>query len=262
MRQGDIMAKTLVAALESYFSKKLDYHYRPLNGSTGNGIKDGTHVTIIGGGIAGSAFARQLATLAEQYKKNIPITMVNSTNCNYCGGLITNVALHTLKCMYKLPIPDNLVLKKVKECIYVNPEGSVVVNLPHPLTATLRTSRFGVPGFDDSIKDRIAVGLSPETAKKIEVIEPTLAKKVEKLDDGGHKWRVVLSKRNPDNSNQTILTDVVVIACGFRALNRPMLENFQRLTGYQPPPTIPASVTEVDTSKALHNRNVGLYQNF
>ncbi|WP_366921838.1 hypothetical protein MFMK1_002255 [Metallumcola ferriviriculae] len=248
------MTKTLVAGLEKYLSKGLADHYRPLKDTLPNGLKDGSHVTVIGGGIAGSAFARQLASLAQEHDKSIKISMVNSTNCNYCGGLITNVALDTLSQMYKLEVPDNLVLKQVDECIYINQEGSVTVHLPHPLTATLRTSRFGLPGFDDSIKERITDGLSAETAANIEIIEPTLAKKVEKNNDGKHKWRVILSKRNSDNTNMVIDTDVVVIACGFRALKRPMLENFQHLTGYKPPQTIPASVTEVDTSGAIYNK--------
>ncbi|MHB1419168.1 MAG: hypothetical protein ACYCX4_06190, partial [Bacillota bacterium] len=55
-------------------------------------LQDGAVVIIVGGGIAGSAFARQLFLLAHQEKRRIKVYMVNSTNCNYCGGLVTNLA--------------------------------------------------------------------------------------------------------------------------------------------------------------------------
>lgn len=247
------MVKNLATWLEKRFTKNLQQHYKPLTVAKGAGLKSGSHITVIGGGISGSAFVRQLALEAHKAGKDIYITLVNSTNCNYCGGLITNVALETLAELSDLHVPQDLVLKEVDQCIYINKAGHVKINLSKPLTATLRTSRFGYLGFDDSIKNRITQGLPREVVDRIQVIEPTLAKRVKKAQSGKHNWQVVLSKRNPDNSNMILETDVVVIACGFRALNRPMLKEFHKLTGFQPPPTIPASVTEVDTSNATKN---------
>jgi len=243
----------LSSFLERRYRKRLKDFYTPLQPADGRGIKENTHITVIGGGIAGSIFVRQLALEAHKAGKNINITLVNSTNCNYCGGLITNLAMDTLEELCNLDIPDDLVLKQVTECIYINKAGSVNVELDKPLTATLRTSRFGYLGFDDSVKNRVTKGLPKEAIERIEIIEPTLAKKVLRVSGQHHKWEIVLSKRNPDNTNKVLKTDIVVLACGFRSVNKPMLKDFQKTTGYQPPPYIAAAVTEVDTSKATKN---------
>ncbi|GAW91452.1 putative geranylgeranyl reductase [Calderihabitans maritimus] len=217
-----------------------------------NPLPDGSKVLVIGGGIAGSAFTRQLFLLAEKESRDISVTLINSTNCNYCGGLVTNLALNTLRELYQLDIPDELVLKNIEECVFINRCGSTEVLVPDSLTATLRTSRFGLPGFDDSIKQRIMDGI-PAQKTKLETIEPTIVRQILPPEKPGEKWRLVLSRRNPDKTFQEVAGDVVVVACGFRALNRPVLQHFQEVTGYVPPATMPASVTEVDTSKAKRN---------
>ncbi|TDA69802.1 MAG: hypothetical protein D9V47_04250 [Clostridia bacterium] len=218
--------------------------------STPPTLRPGTRVIVVGGGIAGSSFARQLLLLTNRENLPVRVYLINSTNCNYCGGLITDLALQTMQELLALDVPAHLVLKQVKSCIYVNQKGYVPVQLNQPLTATLRTSRFGVEGFDDSLKDRILEGLPGEYAEQLTSIEPTIVKQVLREGSG---WRVVLSKRNPDKSFMEIEGDVLIMASGFRALNRPMMTGFQAAGGYVPPPTMEASVTEVDTSQAEFN---------
>ncbi|MHB1126673.1 MAG: hypothetical protein ACYC2T_06895 [Bacillota bacterium] len=247
---------SLVRMVEDKFSRRPpDTNYDPPRErqTFSRPLPDGAAVIIIGGGIAGSAFARQLFVLAHQEKRHVKVYMVNSTNCNYCGGLVTNLALETMSSLYGWDVPSDLVLKRVDRCTYINTAGSSLVQVDIPLTATLRTSRFGIPGFDDSLKSRILEGLPPEYADQYVDIEPTIATRIIPPADQGGKWQVVLSKLRPDKTHEVIEGDVVVVACGFKSLNRPMLDDFQKATGYIPPSVMAAAVTEVDTSKARYN---------
>ncbi|OAT85850.1 NAD(P)/FAD-dependent oxidoreductase [Desulfotomaculum copahuensis] len=218
------------------------------------GLPEGSTVVIVGGGLAGSAFARQLLMLCRRENRSINIKLVNSTGCNYCGGLVTDLARKTMEQLYELEMPPNLVLEKIEGCHYVNRQGSVAVQLPAPLTSTLRTSRFGVPGFDDAIKMRILEGLE-DLGHLFTLIEPTVVKRlIPPHATSSGRWRVILSRRNPDHTPQELSADLVVLASGFNSLHKPMLNRFMKSTGYTPPPVFQASVTEVNTSTALVNR--------
>lgn len=219
-------------------------------------LRDNSRVIIIGGGIAGSSLARQLLLLAQQGRIKIKVILVNSTNCNYCGGLVTNLALQTMVEKYHLDMPKEVSLQRVQECVYLNPHGSVQVQLNKPLTGALRTSRFGLPGFDDSIKQRILDGIDSSLVERLEVIEPTIVTHVEQFESKPN-WKVTLSKVGPDGQPIHLTADVVVMAGGFRSLNRPMMRQFMQVTGFEPPPTLPASVTEIDTSSARLNTIAG-----
>lgn len=216
-------------------------------------LSDGDRVLVIGGGIAGSAFTRQLLLLAHREGLHLKVYLVNSTNCNYCGGLITDLALNTMRSFLRLDVPEDVVLRKVERCIYLNASGSVAVEVNTPLTATLRTSRFGVTGFDDSLKRRILEGLPPEVGEMLEIFEPTIVKQVHRQEKGA-KWRITLSRRRESGEFVELEGDVLVMAAGFRSLGRPMLNSFTESTGYVPPPVMAASVTEIDTSAALKKR--------
>ncbi|WP_258359365.1 NAD(P)/FAD-dependent oxidoreductase [Moorella sulfitireducens] len=215
-------------------------------------LVNGDRVIVIGGGIAGSAFARQLLLLARRENLKIKVYLVNSTNCNYCGGLITDLALNTMRSFLRLDLPEDVVLQKVERCIYVNVSGHVTVELNTPLNAVLRTSRFGVTGFDDSLKLRILEGLSPEIGNMLEIFEPTVVKRIYRQEKETG-WRVIISRRHESGSFVELEGDVLVMAAGFRSLGRPMLQSFIASTGYEPPPIMAASVTEIDTSSAKKN---------
>lgn len=215
-------------------------------------LKDGERVVVIGGGIAGSSFVRQLLLLSKSRGIRPVIQMVNSTNCNYCGGLITDIALQTLRRLYRLDIPQELILKEIDSCVYINKNGNIKVQLDMPLVATLRTSRFGLDGFDDLLKDKITAGLAPDMTSAFTTIEPTIATKIDRSSDG--TWRVVLSKKDANKQPIELQADVLVLACGFRSLQRPVLQSFQEITGFIPPKVMPASVTELDLSSARYNR--------
>lgn len=241
---------TWVEVLEKRFGRRPPVLPQPASPPN---IRPGTRVIVVGGGIAGSSFARQLLLLTSRENVPVCVYLINSTNCNYCGGLITDLAFQTMRELLALDVPAQLVLKQVESCIYVNQAGYVPVEFSRSLTATLRTSRFGVEGFDDSLKDRILEGLPSECAEQFTIIEPTIVKQVLRHGTG---WRVILSKRNPDKSFMEIEGDVLVMASGFRALNRPMMMGFQEVAGYMPPPVMEASVTELDTSQAEF-KNIG-----
>lgn len=245
----------MISRLEKIFSRRAPADDFPLPDNV-TGLPNGSTVVIVGGGLAGSAFARQLLMLCHKEKKKYRVVLVNSTGCNYCGGLFTDLAREALHNLYGQDIREGTILKKVESCVYINNKGSVRINLPVPMTATLRTSRFGVTGFDDSLKERILEGLDEDVRPCLEIIEPTLVTGVAPLEEKGSNWRVTLSLRREDGEHRTIDSDLLVLATGFRSLNRPMLTEFAKITGYVPPPVMEASVAEIETGSARRN-NIG-----
>ena len=247
---------TVIGWLEQHFSR------RPPQGDTtvpddAAGLPDGSTVVIVGGGLAGSAYARQLLLLCNKANKRYRVYLINSTGCNYCGGLFTDLARMTLHTLYDQGIPADIALKEVGSCVYINSEAGVKVRLHEPMLATLRTSRFGITGFDDSLKERILEGLNDDIRHCLKIIEPTLVSSLtppEETPKG--RWRVTLSLRREDGEHETLDCDLLVLATGFRSLNKPMLSEFARVTGYIPPPVMDASVAEIDTS-AAHYNNIG-----
>lgn len=216
-------------------------------------IKNGTKIIIVGGGIGGSSMARELLILATRENIDIEINLVNSNTCNYCGGLITNLAQGTLQEIYQLPVPKELILKEINTCIYVTNEGSVEIDLKKKMIATLRTSKFGILGFDDSIKNRITEGLGPKALAMLKIFEPALVRKIFAPETKESKWKVQLSRMDHNNRPIVLEGDVLVMASGFKSLNRPMMKDFERQTGYIPPPLMEASVTEIYTDEARNN---------
>lgn len=223
------------------------------------GLTQGAVIVIVGGGLSGSAFARKILTLCRKTGKNARVYLVNSTGCNYCGGLITDLARETMRNLYELHAPHDVILNKVSDCIFINREGSAEISLTTPMLTTLRTSRFGITGFDDSLKARILEGIE-DMEPWLTIIEPTLVRQIIPLaepggqgPESGPKWRVVLSIKKDNGCYEELDAHVLVLATGFRSLGKPMLNDFQELTGYIPPPVMEGSVTEVDTSTAKHN---------
>ncbi|MBS4026603.1 MAG: hypothetical protein KGZ96_13195 [Clostridia bacterium] len=224
-------------------------------------LQPGDRVVIIGGGISGSSMARYLLQLCQLEQKEVEVILVNSTNCNYCGGLVTNLALETFSSHYNINIQPEQVLSYINETVYINPQGSFGVPIAAPLISTLRTSKFGLVGFDDSIKDKITEGLEEQT-KLLTIIEPTLVREITPLgqhDDGETgrvNWEVTLS-RKVNGENIKIACHTLVLANGLRGINNPLIKNFSELTGYKPPEIMAASVTEIDTSQAVYNNLQG-----
>lgn len=247
---------SLINFLESKFARSIPNMQLPIRpDEPSRGLPDGATVVIVGGGLAGSCFARLLLMLCHKENRRINIYLVNSTGCNYCGGLVTNIAQEAMERLYKLNITDNLVLEKINSFVYVNREGHVKIELPTPITATLRTSRFGVTGFDDSIKHRILEGMEDYTkTSTFTRIEPTIVKNIIPPDGKSKKWRVVLSRRRPNGSPDELSADLVVLAAGFNSLDKPMINRYMQSTGFKPPPVLRACVTEIDTSTARYNR--------
>jgi hypothetical protein len=217
-------------------------------------LPEGSKIIIVGGGISGSSMARELLTIAAQENISIEVILINSNTCNYCGGLITKLAEKTLREIYNLSVPANLILKEISTCVYITEEGSIEIDLKKKLIATLRTSKFGLQGFDDSIKSRITKGLGPREKEMLKIYEPTIVRKIEAPRRNQRQWRVQLSRRDPSGRPIIVTGDILVMASGFKSLNRPMMRDFEAQTGYQAPPLMPASVTEIKTDQAKINR--------
>ncbi|MDW7673542.1 MAG: FAD-dependent oxidoreductase [Bacillota bacterium] len=245
--------------LENSWAKKPPEVLWPTQSSTAS-LQSGDSVVIVGGGIAGSSMARYLLMLSKLQQKELHIYLINSTNCNYCGGLVTNIALDTLTTHYNLKVDPSLILSHIGECVYVNPEGSINVKVNTPLISTLRTSKFGLMGFDDAIKENITLEME-DMAHLLTIIEPTIVKDITAITetratefgDRDLKWEVTLSRKE-NGENIRIKSNTLVLANGLRGLTKPLLDNFSKITNYQPPGLMEASVTEIDTTHARFNK--------
>jgi len=232
--------------------RSLEARHRPL--------RDGDQVVIVGGGLAGSAFARQFLWLSAAEDLKVKVKMINAPNCNFCGGLMTRLAAHYLKRFYRLETPADLILGHMDEVVYINTAGTIPVPLGLNLVSLLRTSRFGETGFDDSLKQRITEGLDEGTAARFELVEPAQVIGLYPPQNG-QKGRVVYTLwpwgDDSRSSRVELEADLLVVAMGFRAVNTPMMKEFARLTGYVPPAVMEASVTEVDATPARTNHLQG-----
>jgi len=211
-------------------------------------LKDGATVAVVGGGLAGPVFARQLLALTRERGPAVRVVLFDQTDCNYCAGLMTALARSSLLALCDLEVPEEVILTEIEGCIYLNSSGSTVVNAEHPLVSMLRTDRFGEAGFDDALKYRILAGMEAER-ERLEIIEPVTVSEIQIPRQEGSGW---VGYRH-QGERRRLEADVVVMACGLRSLNRPMMNDFIAQTGYVTPKLMDASVTEIDATEARHN---------
>lgn len=112
-------------------------------------------IAVLGGGLAGPAFARRALTLAAELGIDVRIELLTRPSCNYCAGLITDLSLQSMADLYGLSVPPGTIKESVSEVVYINNSGSAGLQLRAPLTSVLRTSRFKQQGFDESWVDSI-----------------------------------------------------------------------------------------------------------
>jgi len=247
---------SLTRAIENRFSRRSPAAYRVPRGASASpaGLPAGSHVIVIGGGIAGSAFTRQILRLSAEAGRPVRVTMLNSTACNYCGGLLTRVSRGTLETLLAYPIPRDQILGQVEQGVYVTPAGDIEVPVGFPIFSILRTDKFGYPGFDDTFREEIRAG---ELGRRVEIIEPAVVTRVERVAPG--RWKVTYHRYVPSRGfiAHEMEGEVVVLATGLRSLKSKLLRDFAREHGYVPPPLMDASVTEVDSTGARFDRLAG-----
>ncbi|MEK6645072.1 MAG: hypothetical protein AABY84_00145 [Candidatus Firestonebacteria bacterium] len=210
--------------------------------------QDDIKIVVIGTGIAASVFTRHILTLASKENMNVKIIQIGHSSCNYCGGLMTNLASTTLKNLLNLDIPIDVELSKINRCIFINSYGGFEVALNAPLISMLRTSKFGEQGFDDSLRKKILEGLDKEAHKYLSIIDPATVTKIEPLGSKRNKVYYTIKK-----ADKEIDADVVVIATGLRSLENTMMQKFSKDRGCIPPTMMDSCVTEIDTSKAIYD---------
>lgn len=204
--------------------------------------KDGCSVVIIGGGIAGPAFARRMLHMAVEMGMRIKVTLISRPSCNYCGGLITNLSLQTMRGLYGYEPAPEVVLSEIDEVVMVNSDGAVGVMFESPLASVFRTSRFGQIGLDDNFRENILADIPDAAAGMFSVVEPAVARSVElptKTSPGLVTYHHV-------GGVHELEADLIVVATGLRSLQARFLSGFIDVTDYRPPPVMPACVTEVE----------------
>ena len=208
--------------------------------------RDGFSVVVIGGGIAGPAFVKRILALAVQLGLRINVTLVSRPSCNYCGGLITSLSLRTLRGIYDYEPGPEVVLSQIDEVVLVNSYGSAGVLFESALASAFRTSRFGHMGLDDSIRRDILADLPPAAGAMLSVVEPAVATSIELPTETSPGSVTVAHGAH----GSRVEADLVVLATGLRSLQSKLISSFTEMTGYHPPPTMAASVTEVDLSNS------------
>lgn len=205
-------------------------------------------VAVVGGGLAGPIFARQLLAFTRNRGPAVRVVLFDQTACNYCAGLMTALARRSLASLCQLEVPQEVILTEIDGCIYLSDAGSTEVAIDQPLVSMLRTDRFGEAGFDNALKYHLLSGLEEEKAR-LEIIEPVNVNEVRPPSADGPGWVGYRFQ----GERRRLEAEVIVMACGLRSLDRPMLRDFIAQTGLVPPPVMEASVTEVDATGALHN---------
>jgi len=217
-------------------------------GQAGRPLKDGMTIAVVGGGLAGPLFARQLLALTRERGPNIKVVILDQTDCNYCAGLMTALAGSSLQNLYGLSVPEEVILTTIGGCIFVNSADSTCITVNNPLVSMLRTDRFGEAGFDDALKYRLLTGLE-DMKERLEIIEPVTVNEI-RVPQGEAPGQISYRRQG---ERRTLEADVIAVATGLRTLDRPMMHDFIAQTGFRPPETMIASVTEVDASGARHN---------
>lgn len=201
-------------------------------------------ICVIGGGLAGPAFARRALSLAGKLGRPLRIELLTRPACNYCAGLVTDLARQTMSGLYEIVIPSNIIKESIYEVVYLNRHGLVAIPLAAPLTSVLRTNRFKQLGFDDTWLDSVFTGLKTSasfTAQRN--VRVTAVKRKET----GRRFSVYFEKAGQDH---LLDADFVVLATGLKSIPQPVIQSFIEEEGYRPPELMDACVTEVNTAAA------------
>jgi len=240
---------SFTAQFVSFLEKR--FRFRPLQKSftlPGKAaISDNTTIAVVGGGLAGPAFARRALSLAAQLGVRINVVLLTQPTCNYCAGLITDLTLQTMDRLYQLQIPGNIIKESIHEVVYLNPHGSVNLSLAAPLTSVFRTNRFHQSGFDDFWLDSVFDGLESESSLIAQ--RGGNATRIERKSPGSG----FLVSGEKDGSRFELDADIVVLATGLKSLQQPLIQKFIVDFGYQPPVLMDGCVTEVNTAQAQHD---------
>jgi len=223
----------------------------PDPGSVKPAVGANFHIVVIGGGIAGAAFARIVLWMAHEMRLPIRLTLIDNYTCNFCAGLMTNLSLLTLRNLCRLELDPGIPLTRLKEFVFLNSSGSLVYPLAPPLVSMLRTDRFGKPGFDDSLKRRTLEGLE-NSASTFTLVEPAVVTAFQAPDPArGTVGQVTYRHRG---ARAIMQADAIILGTGLQSLNKPLLNQVGHDYGYVPPKVIPACVTEMDLDRASFNQ--------
>lgn len=204
-------------------------------------------IAVIGGGISGPCFVRSFLRLAKKENISPKIFLFNKRTCNYCAGLMTEVSRETLKILYSLEVPKELILSNLESCVFINSYGDVEVPLDMPLVSMLRTEKFGIHGLDENLRERMLEGME-DMSSALTVIEPSLVYHVTLPDlSKNKKGRVSFEAKG---TIEEIEADCIVIATGLQSLKTDLMKQITKELGYVPPRVMPTGITEVDLSKS------------
>lgn len=205
----------------------------------------GITIAVIGGGLAGPAFARRALTLANELGMDIRVELLTRPSCNYCAGLITDVSLRSMRQLYGLTIPPDVIREAINEVVFINPRGSAAIPLFEPLTSVLRTSRFKQQGFDESWIEYVFQDL--RSHENFAVHQDAKVVNAKPKETSGFKITYDRS-----GCQLTLDADVLVFATGLKSIQQPWMQRFMAEYGYRPPGLMDACVTEINTTKATH----------
>lgn len=209
---------------------------------------DAIHLTVVGAGVAGILFTRFVFEIAKRENVKVKMTLINNVSCNYCAGLMTNIAYDALVNQSKYTIGDNVVLSRLTDCVFINSRGSDIVPLDKPLISVLRTNKFGIQGFDDYLKREILSGYE-EFKDSFELIEPATLTDFDHIPEE-RKYNIYY---NIKGMPSILKTDAVVFATGLQKIHSKLMDKMKEKLGYKLPHLMDSSVTEIDLSLAKYN---------
>ncbi len=238
---------SLGARVASYMEER--YRTRPLAEYPSHDrrecrLRDGTVIAVAGGGLAGPAFARRVLALAAECGVHVRVELLTRPNCNYCAGLITDLALASMRGLYGLEVPADITKETIGEVVYMSRRDSVAVPMWKPLTSVLRTSRFKQRGFDDSWLEMVLKGMDAGSDFTVHRDASIVG-----ITDRAGGFRIAYDQ---DGARRELDADIVVLATGLKSLQQPFMREFAAEHGYHPPGLMDACVTEINTTGAEH----------
>ncbi|GBC62157.1 hypothetical protein DENIS_3120 [Desulfonema ishimotonii] len=207
-------------------------------------LKDGSRVTVVGGGPAGAFFAIRLLRAAKQTRRNIAVTIIEKKGvrlpdrmpwrlkgCNFCAGVISP-KLHELLSRNGIMLPPGLICQEFTHIWIHGQWKNFPLRIPPDqrmyavFRGTLPPDRGDLTGgFDNFLLQKAGDEGAAIITGEVRDIRYTPSRKP------------LLTVKSPSGATNTVESDFVAVAAGVNpSPDSPLFRSCQRiLPGFKPP---------------------------
>ncbi len=218
-------------------------------------LENGSEIAIIGGGPAGSFFARFASQYASKYNLDIKITIYSNRDftmpgprgCKGCVGVV-NERLHKKLKQHGFFLPEHKTMQEIDSYCLVTRTGSIFLKKKTEMDRIVTMYRGNGPMFSSfeniSFDDFL---LNSVKGKYVSVIDENVNDV--KLPGDGEKAEIFFG-----NEKKSHKVDLIVGAFG---VNSRIIDKFKGTSVYQPPETTRACTIEIPCSHRHMVEKVG-----